>query len=148
MNKVGVFNVAVAVVIENDDKILITKRSPNRDHSPNEWEAGITGRVDQGETCEGAAYREVNEEVGLEIELISPFATFHFYRGKEKAEHLGVNFWARYKSGEVVLQQEEQVEYKWVSPQEALQYVTEPNVIKEVKKFIEFKKRYKYELSR
>lgn len=140
MNKVGIFNVAVAVLIEKDDKILITKRSPKRDHAPNEWEAGITGRVDQGETCEEAAIREVKEETGLEIELISPFHTFHFYRGQEKSEHIGVNFWAVYKSGEVVLDTEEQTDFKWVIPEEALDYVINPNVKEEIKSFIHFKK--------
>jgi 8-oxo-dGTP pyrophosphatase MutT (NUDIX family) len=142
MNKVGIFNVAIAVLIERDDKILITRRSPNRDHAPNEWEAGITGRVDQGERCEEAAVREVTEEVGLEIELVCPFHTFHFYRGKEKAEHLGVDFWAKYKSGEVVLDLNEQSEYKWVSPVEAFGYVTNPNVVDELKAFIDFKRHY------
>ncbi len=99
MNKVGTFNVAVAVCIEKGDKILITQRSLKRDHAPGEWEGGITGRIDQGETCEEAAHREVKEETGLEVDLIAPFHTFHFYRGTEKAEHIGISFWAKYKSG-------------------------------------------------
>lgn len=142
MNKIGIFNVAVAVIIEKDDKILITKRSPNRDHGANEWEAGITGRVDQGETFEEAALREAGEEIGLKIKLIAPFSTFHFYRGQEKAEHLGVNLWAKHESGEVVLQLAEQVEYKWVTPEEAMIHVTNTNVIESVKKFIDFKQHY------
>ncbi len=143
MSKIGIFNVAVAVLIEKDDKILITKRGPNRDHAPNKWEAGITGRVDQGETCEQAVLRETKEELNIEIELIAPFTTFHFYRGQEKIEHLGVSFWSKYKDGKIKLNKTEQVEYKWVTPQESLNYITDPNVIKEVKLFLEFKKHYK-----
>ena len=142
MNKIGIFNVAVAAIIEKGDLILITKRSPNRDHAPNEWEAGITGRVDQGETCEIAILREAKEELGIEIELITPFRTFHFYRGNEKAEHLGVNFWTQYKSGDIKLNMLEQTEYKWVQPEEALKHVTDKSIIDEVKTFIKFKKHY------
>jgi len=142
MNKPGIFNVAVAVIIEKDSQILITKRSPTRDHAPNEWEAGITGRVNQGETCEEAALREAKEELGIDVALITAFRTFHFYRGKEQVEHQGINFWARYQSGDIVLDTSEQVEYKWVTPEEALSYVTDKSVIEEVKTFIEFKKHY------
>jgi mutator protein MutT len=142
MNKVGIFNVAVAVIIERGDQILITRRSATREHDPNVWEAGITGRVDQNETCEEAAIREVKEEVGLEVELICPFNTFHFYRGKEKIEHQGVNFWSKYIGGEVVLDLQEQSEFKWVTPEEAITYMTNPNVVKELAAFIGFKKHY------
>lgn len=138
--KVGIFRVAISVVIEKNDKILITKRSPNRDHAPKEWEVGVTGRVDQGETLEEAAIREADEETGIKIKLITPFSTFHFYRGKEKIEHLGVCYWAKYISGKVILNTEEQVEYKWISPQEAFLYIADPNIIQELKEFIEYKK--------
>jgi mutator protein MutT len=142
MNPIGIFNVAVAAIIEKDGKILITKRSPTRDHAPNEWEFGITGRVGQNENMEEALHREVKEEIGIEVEIITAFRTFHFYRGKEKAEHQGVDFWCMYKSGKVTLDTNEQVDFKWVTPEEALNYVTEPGVIEEVKQFIEFKKHY------
>lgn len=142
MNSVGIFNVAVAVVIQDGNKILITRRSPGREHAPNEWEAGITGRVMQGETCEEAALRETKEELGIAIKLITPFKTFHFYRGKEKAEHLGVNFWALYTGGDIVLNRDEQTEYKWVTPNEAFAYITDPNVIEELQGFIAFKNHY------
>lgn len=139
----GIFHVGVSVFIEKDNKILITKRSPNKDHAPNEWEAGITGRVNQGETIEKAALREAKEELGIDVKLVVPINTFHFYRGKEKIEHQGVIYWAKYKNGEIVLDIKEQVEYKWVTPEESFKYITNPDVAKEVKGFIEFKRFYK-----
>lgn len=131
-----------ALLIEKDGKILITQRSPERDHAPNQWEAGITGRIDQGESFEDALVREVSEETGLTVRIIAIFNTFHFYRGAEKKEHLGVSFWMQYVSGEVVLDQTEQVDCKWVLPEEALQYITDPSVIKEVHNYIEFRNHY------
>jgi len=142
MNHVGIFNVAVAVLIEKNGKILITKRSPNRDHGANEWEPGITGRVEQNEKIEDALHREVKEEIGIEVEIISPFRTFHFYRGKEEAEHQGVNYWCKYKSGNIVLDQKEQTEYKWVTPEESLKYLTNMDVKESVIHFTKFRKNF------
>lgn len=108
MKKVGIFRVAVSVLIEDHGKLLITKRNAKREHAPNEWEIGITGRVDQGETFEQAASREVQEELGLVVKLIVPFSTFHFYRGKEKEEHLGICYWVKYIGGDIHLDTKEQ----------------------------------------
>jgi 8-oxo-dGTP diphosphatase len=133
MSKEGLFYVAVEAIIEKDGKILVTKRAPGRDHAPGEWET-LTGRVDQGETFEEAVKREVREEVGLEVEVIQPFGTFHFYRGSEKVEHLGVSFWCKYKAGKVVLDEREQVEYRWVTPSEAMELIKDKSILRAVRK--------------
>jgi len=127
MEQSGVFNVAVEAVIENDGKILITQRSHERPHAPGEWEI-LTGRVNQGETFEQALKREVMEEVRLDVEIHEPFNTFHFYRGKEKAEHLGVSFLCKYTGGEVVLDKNEQINFKWATPDEALALITDQSI--------------------
>ena len=129
----GVFNVAVEGVIIRDGKILITQRSFERPHEPGEWEI-LTGRVDQGESFEEAVRREVMEEVGLEVEVLQPFNTFHFFRGTEKAEHLGVSFVCRYKGGVVKLDTTEQVAFKWATPGEALKLIKNPSIQSSVKK--------------
>lgn len=134
----GIFNVAAEAVIIKDGKILITQRSFDRSHAPGEWEI-LTGRVDQGETFEGAVKREVKEEVGLKVEILQPFNTFHFYRGSEKVEHLGVSFLCKYLSGEVALDKNEQIDYKWVTPEEAEKLIIDKSIlssIQKVKKFL------------
>jgi mutator protein MutT len=129
----GIFNVAVEGVIINDGKILITQRSFERPHAPGEWEI-LTGRVDQGESFEEALNREIMEEVGLKIEVLQPFNTFHFFRGPEKVEHLGVSFVCRYKGGEVKLDKTEQINYKWATPEEALELINDPSIKSSIKK--------------
>ncbi len=123
----GLFNVAVEPVVIRGGKILITQRSFDRPHEPGQWEI-ITGRVDQGESFEQAAKREVKEEVGLDVEVGDPFNTFHFFRGADKAEHLGVSFVCKYLGGEVVLDTTEQIAYKWATPAEALKLITNPSI--------------------
>ncbi len=135
----GIFNVAVEAVIIKAGKILITQRSFKRPHAPGEWEI-LTGRVNQGETFEKAVKREVKEETGLDIEPIKPFNTFHFLRGQEKAEHLGVSFICKYISGEVKLDKTEQINFKWAKPKEALALIKDPSIQSSIQKVKELLK--------
>lgn len=133
MGKPGVFGCAVEAVIVNDGKILITQRSFERSHAPGEWEI-LTGRVDQGESFEQAAKREVKEEVGLDVDVLQPFNTFHFFRGPEKVEYLGITFLCKYLGGEVVLDKNEQINFKWATPSEALELIKDESIRTTVKK--------------
>ena len=93
------FVVAVAYVIEKDGTVLVLRRSPSKDHAPGEWETG-SGRVEAGETPEQAVHREVREETGLQVDVMGPVDTFHFYRGASCEETIGITFWCRYAGGE------------------------------------------------
>jgi 8-oxo-dGTP pyrophosphatase MutT (NUDIX family) len=138
----ALFQVVVAVLIERAGTILLTQRAPTKDHAPGAWEASLTGRVERGESCEEAALREVREEVGLDVELVAPFHTFHYYRGAARVECQGVAFWARYRSGEVTLATAEQVAYRWVPPEAALAAVDRPGVVETMSRFLAFRARY------
>lgn len=118
------FVVAVAFVIERNGEILMLRRSPDKDHAPGTWETG-SGRVEYGEGAEGAVRREVLEETGLQVEIQAPVATFHFYRGADREEAIGMTFWCRYVAGEFVTSAEHDLA-RWVSPAEAVALVGSP----------------------
>lgn len=61
-----VVHVAVAVIINQDDEFLITKRSADQ-HQGNKWEFP-GGKVENNETSQEALYREIREELGIEIQ--------------------------------------------------------------------------------
>lgn len=132
----GTFHCAAEAIVEKDGLILIAQRSYELDHMPGEWET-LSGRVEQGESFEDAAKREVREEVGLEVDIVQSYDTFHFYRGPEKIEHLGVSFWCRYLSGIVILDKTEQVGYKWVTPDEAIALIKNDNIKRSLHRFKE-----------
>lgn len=126
--KVGVFRVAAgAVIINRKNQVLLTQRALDRDHHPGEWEI-TTGRLDQGEGFEEAILREIKEELQINIKIIAPLTTFHFYRGEEKSEHVGVTFLARHVNGEVKVDGIEEVAFKWLSFKQAIKLVNDTNI--------------------
>lgn len=63
------FGLSVRVLItDEDNKILILKRSTGSKTNPGKWELP-GGKVDQGESFDQALIREVKEETGLKISL-------------------------------------------------------------------------------
>lgn len=140
----GLFSLVVSAVIENKaGEILITRRSMERDHRPGEWEL-VSGRVDAGEQdMVKALGREIRQEVGLELKKAVPFRVFYFERGQEKIPHFGVNFYCLCESTtHVQLDMVEQDAYQWVSPENALLMIVDPNVIEAVQKYQEFRRNY------
>ena len=121
------FIVAVAFIIEREGAVLMLRRSPAKDFAPGRWETG-SGRVESGEHPEEAVHREIREETGLQVEIMGPVATFHFYRGEASEELIGITFWCRYRAGELV-RSDEHDRAIWVSPEEAKALVESPGEV-------------------
>lgn len=107
------FSVAVSAVIKRADTVLLLKRSPEQVHAPGLWDP-CSGRVESGETPKQAVVREAWEETGLKIEPLRVIDTFHFLRGPQKEESIGITFLCRADTGEVVLSHEH-TEARWVT---------------------------------
>lgn len=56
---------AHVVVYHPDGRILLQRRSMNKDVQPGKWDTAVGGHVMPGETYEQAAARELTEELGL-----------------------------------------------------------------------------------
>lgn len=84
------------------------------------------GHVDDGETVENAALREVREETGLKTEKISPIETVEYWyvgneRGARVRYHKRVHFYLlRFISGSVDDHDDEVIEARWVDIDEAI----------------------------
>lgn len=69
-HKKGLLHRTIGVVILNDKgELLLQKRSKNKDTFPGLYTISASGHVDQGESYDQAAKREINEEVGIKGEL-------------------------------------------------------------------------------
>lgn len=71
-------------VLFHDGKgnVLLQKRHPKAQDSPNCWDFSVAGHVDEGESYEVAAKREMEEELGLNGIPLKPL--FKFYTDKAK----------------------------------------------------------------
>lgn len=57
-------------ILDSDGRLLVQKRSLQKELFPGRWDNSAAGHVDVGETYEQAALRELHEELGIEgIEL-------------------------------------------------------------------------------
>lgn len=137
-NPVGRFMVAVgAVVVNTKGQILLIKRSSKLDWHPGEWEI-MYGRIAQHEDAQRGLAREVQEELGIEVVAGSPLTCWHIYRGHEESAHnelIGITFLATTEQLEIKLSEEHE-EYRWVSPQEALDLIKVEGIKRDINAYI------------
>ncbi len=140
-NPVGRFMVASGAVIEKAEtgKILLIQRSNDLDWHPGEWEI-IYGRINQFEDTETGLAREVHEEVGItNLHIERVLSVWHIFRGTAQIaenEVIGVTYHCTTTQDVPVLSHEHQA-YQWVTPQEALKFVTVDGIRRDITKFIE-----------
>jgi len=80
------------------------------------------GKLDDGESMEAAALREVEEETGLSCKLVRPLGCTAYidHRGREKI----ACYWLMEASGGRFKPGKEVDEMRWLTPREALQVLT------------------------
>jgi len=127
---------AILFLKEDEIKYLIMRYVPARG---NQWDFP-KGHMDDGETEEETARREVFEETGLEFDMISGFYEIITFspkpeRIKDVVFYLGIP-----KTREVKYMKDETYDHKWLNYEEALAILTfdnSRNLLKKAKKFIE-----------
>jgi len=123
--KKQIFGVATKGMIIKDNKLLIVYKSKEE---AKEWSRSAAndsnyevrrefpgGRLEFGEDPKDALKREINEEVGLEIEILRPLDVWHIIKGQFQL--IGINYLCIWKAGEVVLSDEHEA-YEWLTEEE------------------------------
>lgn len=115
---------AVAVIVNNDNKILLLKRGEETKWCPGKWGL-VGGMIEKGETPEQACKREVKEETGLEVNKLSQ--CFSIQRKSDSIEYV---FACRYKGDptEIILDAEN-TNYGWYDVSEMEYLDTVPHLI-------------------
>lgn len=110
--------------IKKDGKILILHRVKEEEFYPDLWELP-GGKIEEGQDINSASEREVLEETGLLVKIISPSVFIESkinVGGKYKDMlYLELVLEAKVVSGKVKISHEHS-EYKWVTPKQALNY--------------------------
>lgn len=128
--KDGEYKLSVHVwFLNSKGELLIQKRNENLKRNPGKW-AFTGGVVDSGETSVEGAIRETKEELGIKvnennIELLLSF----------KREHGFVDVWIVKDDidiNNIVLQESEVVEVKWVSIKELQQLIDRDQFVKSI----------------
>lgn len=108
-NEVAVF------IINNQNQILLQRRSANKKFNPNKW-ALCAGHVDAYESLEDAAIREIKEEIGIDVTKND----LHKYGEKELSlnesnSHITYFYYIKTnkKENELKIQVEELSEVRW-----------------------------------
>lgn len=116
--KAGVDYIGVsagAFIINSKGEILLCKRSMKARNEKGKWEAP-GGQVHFGETREQAIKREIKEELGVDIEIVSVLNVADEILEKDKQHWLPTTFLVRIKKGEPrIMEPEKCDEIAWFS---------------------------------
>jgi 8-oxo-dGTP pyrophosphatase MutT (NUDIX family) len=138
--------IAITCIVYNEErKYLVTRRSLEKKAFPGKWTVPGGGLNTDDYTSqpktpgteqwygavETALLREIREEVNIEVEKPKYLLDLTFIR-PDNVPVLVLSYYAKYISGEIKLD-EDSIEYRWVTVEEALVLDLIPGIYDEIK---------------
>jgi len=120
---------AVKAIIKKEDKYFVIKQKIG----DKEFYDIPGGRMDHGETPHESMYREVKEEIGLDIKIEKIQGVWWFFRKNDKDQVVCITFLCTVTGGEIDLDnnpdEEEIISFNgWLSKEEILKNLTDENI--------------------
>tara|TARA_B100000745_G_C20123821_1_gene384861 strand:+ start:737 stop:1174 length:438 start_codon:yes stop_codon:yes gene_type:complete len=118
MNNNREFKKAISLVFRNGDKVLVLKRSPNKESFPNAWSIPST-YIHENETPSEAGGRLVKRKLNLGgVALSSQPLGISSIVDRGAYDFQMADFEVESYDGEIVFSPDEYTEMKWVTPHE------------------------------
>ena len=134
--------VATKAFINFQGKILILRESSKYEDGSNASKYDVVGgRINPGQQFEESLLREIDEETGLKVRVGNPFYVGE-WRPVVKGEQwqiVGIFFECLAESN-TVKPSEDHDEYKWITPEDYLEYPLIDNLKVAFKKYLEYGK--------
>jgi 8-oxo-dGTP diphosphatase len=110
---------AGAVIVNDDARIFIQRRSPQRRLFPDTWDI-VGGHVEPDETLDDTLRREVYEETGWELSHVLGVVGEHAYRGNDGLDRVETDFLVRVDgdTSRPRLEAGKHTEFRWIGPAE------------------------------
>ena len=133
----GVEIVCSAIIENSEGKILLAKYPEWH----NKW-IMPGGHIEPGETINEAVIREAKEEVGLSVKPEGVITYGELIGSKdfdEPGHFIYFNILCKTDNFDVKLDNDELIEYKWVTPQEALKMDVFESYVKTIRDYMKFR---------
>ncbi len=127
-------NYAMAcVVVDQQGKVLLLKRAPDKKLYPNKWFVVGAAPLSAEENFKEIALREIKDELGVEGKIVREGPKYNLETND--SNWTVVTFLAKISDNDIILNKEH-TEYKWINPNEVRQYETVPNTVEIVNYFL------------
>lgn len=115
----GLIHRIVRVIVKNSKgKYYLQFRGPNKTTFPNRWDQSVGGHVDEGETYEEAALREMEEELGIkDVKLTKLTKFYHDNEADLNLKRFNMLYEALY-DGEIKIEEGESTDGGWHEEEE------------------------------
>ncbi|WP_446217481.1 NUDIX hydrolase [Micromonospora sp. IBHARD004] len=106
---------AGALIVDDDGRIFIQRRSPDRAIFPNCWDI-VGGHLEPGEGVEEALRREVTEETGWSVSHVLGLVGEYHWTGDDGVERLETDFLVRVDGdlSRPLLEAGKHTEFRWL----------------------------------
>lgn len=120
-----IVRVAHILILNSKGEMLLQQRGPNVLY-PNLWNAAAAGHVDGGDSYEGTAIKELEEEMGATLKLENIEKVDHIFTDVQTNGQRDAKFhtiFRGYYDGEVHIKVDEVADYRWVSIPELMREI-------------------------